>query len=174
MRAVFVTLVALVAATTAASAGGPTVTAASCRSDSAFRQGINEILAGPVSPTRPYTGAHAVRAFRRAGISLSRENDLLELHGSVPDDQLCDFRWYGSVLSVRPAIMYQLYVLSTPATALREQRYHLVAATKNHDRAHLFTRVRGNVLGEVHLPAGSRGAPPPAALKALNRALANL
>src|SRR5206468_8343998 len=130
-RAVFVTtFAALAAAATAASAGGPTVTEATCRTDSGFRQGIAAILSGPVSPTRPYTARHAVAAFRRAGITLSRENNLLELHGNVPDEQLCDFRWYGSTLSIRPTVMYQLYVLSTPATAFREQHYHLVAAKK--------------------------------------------
>jgi hypothetical protein len=167
-----ITLLALAAAAAASSAGGPTVTAATCGTDPGFRSGLAAILRGPVSPTRPYTAARAVTRFRRAGIALRFENDLLELRGNVPDSALCDYRWYGAALSVRPAVMYQLYVLSTPATALREQHYHVAAARRSGSK--LVARARGNVLAEVRLPTGATGPAPRSALLKLAKALASL
>ena len=175
-RLLLVPLVVL--AVSASGANGsppPTVTAATCKTDAAFRTRINTILSRPVSPTTPYKPAHALAAFRRAGISLPRENDLLDLYGNVPNEQLCDFRWYGSRFDARHLVwLFRLHVLSTPATAKREQAYHLTAARRNHDTGHLVTRVRGNVLGELQLPSNWRGAIPKAALTKLDRAMAAL
>ena len=140
-----------------------------------LRSGLNTILSRPVSPTTPYKPTHALAAFLRAGISLPPENDLLDLYGNVPNAQLCDFRWYGQRFDARHLVwLFSLYVLSTPATAKREQAYHLAAARRNHEAAHLVTRARGNVLGELQLPSSYRGRIPSAAIAKLNRAMASL
>jgi hypothetical protein len=176
----YVAALSLVAATAslsvalAAAAGEPpVVTSATCQTDAAMRSGVNAILSGRVRPYRPYRAGQALAVLRRAGWRFGSENDLLDLVTNVPAEELCDYRWYATAHLGRPELL-SLYVLSTPATAKREQRYHVAAARRSGAAARFRSVLRGNVLVDLQLPLGSPGPVPVTTVQRVQRALQTL